>query len=81
MKNKEKTNETFILSDQSLDLFKENALLLEDIYNNRKEDKDKKVIKNELICQLYAIAYIKIYLYKYAKFIKRKICRKKRSNA
>ena len=67
-KNKEKVNETLILSDQSLELFKECALLLENIYNNRKDDKDKVPIKNELICQLYAIAYIKIYIFKYVHF-------------
>ena len=63
--DKEQTNETFILSDRSLELFKECAILLETIYNNRKE---KKVMKNELLCELYAIAFIKIYIFKYVYF-------------
>ena len=66
--NKDKINETLIISDKSLDLFIECANFLETIYNNRKEEKDKKVIKNELLCELYAIAYIKIYISKYVHF-------------
>jgi len=65
-KNDGKVNPTFILSDKSLELFKDCANLLENIYKNRKEG--KKEIKNDLICELYAIAYIKIYLSKYAHF-------------
>ena len=64
--NDGKINPTFIISDRSLEEFKQCANILETIYNNRKEG--KKDIKNDLLCQLYAIAYIKIYLYKYADF-------------
>ena len=64
--NDGKINPTFIISDKSLEEFKQCANILETIYNNRKEG--KKDIKNDLLCQLYAIAYIKIYLYKYADF-------------
>ena len=62
----EKTNPTLILSDQSLDIFRDCCNLLETIYNDKKEG--KKNIRNDLICQLFAIAYIKIYLYKYVYF-------------
>ena len=64
--NDGKTNPTFIISDKSLEEFKQCANILETIYNNRKEG--KKEIKNDLLCQLYAIAYVKIYLYKYSDF-------------
>ena len=37
-------------------------------YNNKKRKKEKDIIKNELLCKLYAIAFIKIYIYKYVHF-------------
>ena len=52
--NDGKINPTFIISDKSLEEFKQCANILESIYNNRKEG--KKDIKNDLLCQLYAIA-------------------------
>ena len=58
-----KYNETYMLFDLSLDIFKDCANLLEEIFNNKKEGK-KEEIKNQLICELYSIAYIKMYLYK-----------------
>ena len=67
--NNDKINPTLILSDTSLDIFDECVGLLQRIYRNKYEAKAKTlVIKNELICQLYAIAYIKIYLFKYIHF-------------
>ena len=64
--NDDKVNPTFILSDKSLDIFNDCANMLEAIYNDRKEG--KKQIRNDLICQLYSIAYIKIYIFKYVYF-------------
>ena len=49
-----------------MELFKDCINVLENIYNNKKEGKTN--IKNELLCQLYSIAYIKIYLFKYVFF-------------
>ena len=59
-----KKNPICILLDQNLEIFKQCINFLEGMYNIKKEKKDEK-INNELICQLYCIAYIKIYLYKY----------------
>ena len=52
-------NATCILLDTNLELFKNCLNFLEGIYINKKENKN-----NELICKLYSIAYIKIYLFK-----------------
>ena len=64
--NNNEINPTFILSDKSLELFKDCINIIENIYNDRKEG--KKIIKNELLCQIYSIAYIKIYLFKFVFF-------------
>ena len=61
-KNNNEFNPTFILFDKSLEIFKDCINLIENIY------KKEKRIKNGLICQLYAIPYIKIYLFKYVSF-------------
>ena len=66
MENNNNINPTFILSDESLILFKNSVNILETIYKNKKEG--NKDINNDLICGLYSIAYIKIYLFKYAYF-------------
>jgi len=58
-----KANEIFILLDKSLEIFKICLDFLERVFNNRIEKKDEK-IKNEHICELYCISYIKMYLYK-----------------
>ena len=60
-------NPTLILFDQSLVLFKNCLNFLEMIYNNKIEKKNE-VIINELICKLYCIAYVKIYLFKSIEF-------------
>ena len=62
-----KVNETYIVFDQSLDIFKKCAYLLEKIYNI-KYKKDEEKIENEIICKLYCIAYIKMYLFKFVHF-------------
>ena len=59
-------NKTFIVFDTSLLLFSDCANCLENIYKSRYEKGEK--IDNELICQLYCIAYIKLYLYKLIHF-------------
>ena len=64
--NNNEINPTFILSDKSLELFKDCINVIVNIYNDRKEG--KKIIKNELLCQIYSIAYIKIYLFKFVFF-------------
>ena len=61
-------NETLILFDKSLDIFRQCANLLEFIYNSRYDNKEEK-IGNELLCQLYCIAYIKMYLFKLVHYI------------
>ena len=62
-KNNNKINPTFILLDKSFELFKKCINFLDDIYKKTfKNDKD--VINNELLCKLYCISYIKIYLFK-----------------
>ena len=59
-------NPTLILSNTSLEVFQDCIYSLETIYNNRKEKKED--TNNDLICELYSIAYIKIYMYKYISF-------------
>ena len=59
----QKENEIYILLDKSLEIFKMCLDFLEKIFNNRKE-KNYVNIKNEHLCELYCIAYIKMYLYK-----------------
>ena len=67
--NVDEINPTLILSDTSFYIFDECVRLLQYIYQNKYETKtDNFDIKNELICQLYAITYIKIYLFKYIHF-------------
>ena len=58
-----KENPCCILYDTSLDLFKNCLLYLEGILYKEKQNKIEKN-KNELICKLFCIAYIKMYLYK-----------------
>ena len=58
-----KKNPTCLLLDKNLELFKICLNFLEGIYNNKKDKKNEK-INNELICQLYCIAFVKIYLFK-----------------
>ena len=62
----EDENPTLVLSNTSLEVFQDCIYSLETIYNNRKEKKED--INNDLICELYAIAYIKIYMFKYINF-------------
>ena len=62
-KKSNKRNQTFILMDTSLKLFKNCLNYLEEIFNNINEGK-KAEKHNELLCKLYCISYIKIYLYK-----------------
>ena len=59
-------NQTLVLSNTSLEVFQDCIFVLETIYNERKEKKEDN--KNDLICELYAIAYIKIYMFKYITF-------------
>ena len=61
--NHDEENEALILFDQSLDIFKQCADCLENIYKS-KYDKNEEKVENELICKLYCIAYIKMYLFK-----------------
>ena len=56
-------NPTLILFDKSLEVFQNCLNFLEMIYNNKMEKKNEN-INNELICKLYCIAFIKIYLFK-----------------
>ena len=56
-------NPTLILFDKSLEVFKKCLNFLEILYNNKMEKKDEN-INNELICKLYCIAFVKIYLFK-----------------
>ena len=65
--NNNEINPTLIISDKSLELFKDCINMIENIYNNKKEGKVN--IKNELLCKLYSIAYIKIYLFKFVFFL------------
>jgi len=58
-----KKNQTFILLDTSLELFKNCLNYLEGIFNNIQDGK-KAERHNELLCKLYCISYIKMYLYK-----------------
>ena len=62
----EEENPTLVLSNTSLEVFQDCIYSLETIYNNRKEEKED--TNNDLICELYSIAYIKIYMYKYINF-------------
>ena len=62
-KDHDNSNPCLILLDKSLDIFKSCLNLLEEIFNNRREKKEGN-IKNEHICQLYCISYIKMYIYK-----------------
>ena len=55
-------NLSALLLDYSLDLFNDCLNHLEDIFNNR--NKEEKAKNNQLICSLYCIAFIKMYLYK-----------------
>ena len=61
-----KKNPTFIMFDTSLELFNNCLNYLEQSYLNAKEKEKNKVEDkdNDLICKLYCIAYIKMYLYK-----------------
>ena len=68
-KKYDKQNETLILFDKSLDIFKQCANLLEFIYNSKYDNKKEEKIGNELLCQLYCIAYIKMYLFKLVHYI------------
>ena len=65
-KNNNEINPTLILSDKSLELFQNCINIIEKIYINR--EKGQNIIKNDILCQLYAISYIKIYLFKYVYF-------------
>ena len=65
--NEDKRNQFFILLDKNFDIFKDCINLLEIIHNNKKE-KIKEKIKNESICLLYCISYVKIYIFKLANF-------------
>ena len=56
-------NQTLILFDKSLEVFKNCLNFLEKLYNNKIEKKNE-IINNELICKLYCIAFVKIYLFK-----------------
>ena len=58
-----KNNPTLILFDKSLEVFKKCLNFLEMLYNNKMEKKNEN-INNELICKLYCIAFVKIYLFK-----------------
>ena len=62
-KNNNTINPTYILLDQNIELFTKCINFLEDIYIKTLK-KDKNQNKNELLCKLYCISYIKIYLYK-----------------
>ena len=57
-----KENLSFTLLDFSLNLFRNYLNYLEDIFNNN--NKKENIKQNQLICSLYCIAFIKIYLYK-----------------
>ena len=71
--NNGKVNETLILFDKSLDIFRQCANLLEVIYNSKYDNKKEEKIGNELLCQFYCIAYIKMYLFKLVHFIDNKL--------
>ena len=62
-KKKNKKNQTFILLDTSLELFRDCLNYLEGIFYNIQDGKANEK-HNELICKLYCISYIKMYLYK-----------------
>ena len=53
----------YILFDKSLELFKKCINFLEDIYKKSLKNNND-MIKNELLCKLFCISYIKLYLYK-----------------
>ena len=61
-------NKTFFLFDKSLDLFKNCLNFLETLFNNKSKDNNER-INNELLCKLYCISYIKMYLFKCIYFI------------
>ena len=60
--NKGKINSTLILLDKSLSIFKDCINILESLYEKRKKQNEDN-INNALICELYSISYIKIYIY------------------
>ena len=60
LKNHEKKNISCTLLDKSLELFNQCLNFLEKIYKNNK----KETINNELICKLYCISFVKMYLSK-----------------
>ena len=57
-------NKIYIIFDKSLEMFKISINYLEEFYKN-----NKNIQENELLCKLFCISYIKIYLYKYINFI------------
>ena len=59
-----KVNPTFIMFDTSLELFKKCLDFLENLDNKEHEENKIEEKNNDLICKLYCIAYIKMYLYK-----------------
>ena len=61
--NNNDDNPTLILFDKSLEVFKNCLNFLEMLYIKKTENNNE-IINNELICKLYCIAYIKIYLFK-----------------
>ena len=66
-KKKEDNNPSFIFFDKNLELFKKCLNFLEKIYTN-KINKRNEIINNELLCKLYCIAFVKIYLFKCINF-------------
>ena len=61
--NKEEEKKTFVIYDLSLNIFKDCLLKLDEIYQKKND------IKNDNICKLFSISYIKIYLSKLVYFL------------
>ena len=66
LQNHNKPNPTFIMFDTSLQVFKDCLNYLEALFNKEREENNNidEENNNELICKLYCIAYIKMYLFK-----------------
>ena len=64
-----KENPTFIMLDTSLELFRSCLNFLEGIFNDEQDKNNLERKNNELICKLYCISYIKMYLFKCINFI------------
>jgi len=69
-KKNKKENETLIIHNLSLDIFRQCSSFLDEFINNK--DRKDEIIQNYNLCKLYTISYIKIYLNIFATFIYQK---------